>query len=257
MLAEREGWRIPRQEVALYQGPMADSAFALRVGDEPRGFVTVMRHEKSGWIGNLLVDPECRGRGYGSLLFEHAVDALRARNIGSVWLTASEMGRPIYEKRGFRLMGGVVRWVFSPSGASLAAATFQEQNRELLYRGDHGVWGESRCGLLEPLSSKGKIFAFGNTVALLQQVAGVQVIGPWVSENLCPRENRQLLMALISAAEPQWELVADVLEASPVQQLLGAAGFERQGRCDLMALDPQADLNLSPLVSFASLGSMG
>ncbi len=205
MLAEREGWRIPRQEVALYQGPMADSAFALRVGDEPRGFVTVMRHEKSGWIGNLLVDPECRGRGYGSLLFEHAVDALR----------------------------------------------------ELLYRGDHGVWGESRSNLLEPLSSKGKIFAFGNTVALLQQVAGVQVIGPWVSENLCPRENRQLLMALISAAEPQWELVADVLEASPVQQLLGAAGFERQGRCDLMALDPQADLNLSPLVSFASLGSMG
>ena len=38
---------------------------------------------------------------------DHAIKSLRARG---VWLTASELGRPLYERRGFCVIDGVERW---------------------------------------------------------------------------------------------------------------------------------------------------
>lgn len=253
-LAGREGWRVPPRESELFAGPLADKVFVLR-REQPCGFVTVVPHEKSGWIGNLIVPSEMRGRGYGALLFDHALEVLAAHGVTSVWLTASPLGRPIYEKRGFRAVDKVVRWTLSPPGAERSAPP-SSAPPERLWAGDVSVWGESRRALLEPLAEGGKVFAFGGTVALLQRGPGMQVLGPWLSAELCPRENRQMVTAALEAAEQEAELVADVLESSPVQPLLAAAGFRLTGRTDLMVRGPLA-AGLRGLVALASLGSMG
>jgi GNAT superfamily N-acetyltransferase len=54
-----------------------------------------------------LIAAAYRGRGYGGGLVDHAIKNLRAHG---VWLTASELGRPLYERRGFCVIGGVERW---------------------------------------------------------------------------------------------------------------------------------------------------
>jgi hypothetical protein len=54
-LAREEGWRVPKSELELFRGPLAGSAFVLRRGEEVLGFVTAVAHERSGWIGNLIV----------------------------------------------------------------------------------------------------------------------------------------------------------------------------------------------------------
>ena len=52
--AEREGWRVPARELALYRLELTESAFVLRDGEgHPLGFVTVCRHQRSAWVGNL------------------------------------------------------------------------------------------------------------------------------------------------------------------------------------------------------------
>jgi len=111
--------------------------------------------------------------------------------------------------------------------------------------------------MLSLLAREGEVFAFGNTAALLQAGDGLQVLGPWFSPDLCPRENRHLLLAVLGAAAERTEVVTDVIESSPLQSLLRAAGFTRQGRCDLMVRGSTAGVRLTQTVSLASLGSMG
>jgi len=255
-LARDAGWRVPKNELALYRGPLAGSAFVLRAGEEVRGFVTAVAHEKSGWIGNLIVPADCRGRGYGALLFEHAVAVLERQGVEQIWLTASPAGRPLYDRMGFAVVDGIVRWTLKAEGAAVAGRGGRAEDASL-FAADRAVWGESRRRLLEPLTRGGEVFACGGTVVLLQPGSGMQVLGPWLSAQLCPRENRLVLLAVLAAAKQRSELVADVLESSPLQSLLRGAGFARQGRCDLMVRGKAEGVRLGNLVALASLGSMG
>jgi GNAT superfamily N-acetyltransferase len=252
--AHREGWRVPANELALFRGPLAECAFVLTERGEPRGFVTAVRHERSGWVGNLIVPPDLRGRGCGALLLRHALDILWSRGAESIWLTASDLGRPIYEKLGFRRLDRIRRYtliVREGGGGSSPPGGGEE-----LLQGDCRVWDESRP-LLHHLALGGFVAASGGTTALLQEGKSMRVIGPWLSRESCPRENRLILTALLSAAAPGTELTADILESSPVGTLLAAAGFAPRGSTDLMVMGSASGVRLSQLVALASLGSMG
>lgn len=253
VLAGAEGWRVPRQELELYAGPLADSAFVLRDADRPLGFVTVVAHQRSGWIGNLLVRPEERRRGFGVRLFEHALAFLERKGVGSIWLTASEQGRPLYRRRGFRTVDTVVRWVVVPQrrGGTAGNGAIGE-----LLAADRRAWQESRLSLLDGVAGGGRVFTHGETVLLLQVGEDPQVLGPWYSREFCPRENRMVLAAVMEAAGPG-ELVIDTLASAPVAGLLVVAGFERRGECALMVRGMLPPGNLDGLVALASLGSMG
>jgi GNAT superfamily N-acetyltransferase len=253
-LARQEGWQVPEQELKLVRGPLAECAFSLKNQTGSVGFVTAVNHESGGWIGNLIVHPDWRGRGCGAILFDHAVAVLSRRGAERLWLTASVLGRPLYEKRGFRTVNGVVRWTLEVSPGSFPPGG-GEVSKEGLFRGDCLAWGESRRRLLDPLIEEGRVFGCGETAALLQKRGRIQVLGPWVSPSLCPRENRQVLTSVLAAAEA--DLVTDVLESSPVSKLLGAAGFRSSGRCDLMIRGDARGVEYSGMVSLASLGSMG
>jgi GNAT superfamily N-acetyltransferase len=56
---------------------------------------------QTGWIGNVGVDPGARGRGLGTAVSQAAIDALRRAGVTTMLLTATDLGRPIYEKLGF------------------------------------------------------------------------------------------------------------------------------------------------------------
>ena len=253
-LADREGWLVPEQELELFRGPLAGGTFSLNTKNGPVGFVTAVNHETNGWVGNLLVHPEWRGRGVGGRLFDHAMEVLSRRGAGSLWLTASALGRPLYEKRGFRRVDGVVRWSLEASRMTMPPGGGPSAE-EALRRGDRLVWGECRRGLLDPLLERGRVCGCGQSVALLQKQGRVQLLGPWVSGSLCPRENREVLTAVMGEARA--DLVADVLESSPVSPLLAGGGFRRLRRCDLMVRGEARGVDLSRLISLASLGSMG
>lgn len=254
-LAQLEGWRVPVVEVELFQGPLATCAFALREAGRFCGLVTAVAYPKSGWIGNLLVPESERGKGYGARLFDHAVASLLQQGVTTLWLAASAQGAPLYQRRGFVAVDQVQRWVLHTAGSAVAPQGPQQELHRLLQE-DAAIWGESRDRLLGPLAQGAAIFAFGQTLAMLQAGERRQVLGPWSSAGHCPRENRRLLMAVLAAANQDAELVADVLVSSPTGSLLAAAGFRPQGRCELMALG-RVSARLNSLTALASLGSLG
>jgi GNAT superfamily N-acetyltransferase len=53
-------------------------------------------------IGDVYTDPADRGRGLARRLSREALDWLRAREVGTVRLLATQEGRAIFEELGFR-----------------------------------------------------------------------------------------------------------------------------------------------------------
>lgn len=254
--AKREDWRVPAQEVQLYQGPLSDSAFVLREGRQPLGFVTIARHERSGWIGNLIVHPLHRRQGIGMQLLEHAMQTLGERGAKTLWLTASRAGQPLYNRYGFTQVDTIERWVHSgPFGMTIE--NIPADNHDLLFRQDAEAWGESRFWLLAHLSQKGRILSSGQTTALLQEGPSRHLLGPWLTAENCPRENRLVLSQVMSLANRNTEIVIDMIGSSPVKALVSAAGFGKVGETGLMARGPRTGFRKEKLVALASLGSMG
>ena len=57
-----------------------------------------------GWLGAVVVDEPMRGRGYGRAMTEELCRRLRDAGCGTLSLVATEAGRPLYERLGFRLV---------------------------------------------------------------------------------------------------------------------------------------------------------
>ena len=257
--ARLEDWRVPARELALYRNELADSAFVLRNVDRaPVGFVTVCRHLRSAWIGNLIIDPARRGEGCGRRLFEHAVGMLAARGVATLWLTASTDGRRLYATCGFREAGHVERWVWQgappvPTQVEVAA----NGDLRALTRADAAAWGDSRVGLLTLLARGGRIVSSGSSIALLQPANDLNVLGPWLTADCCPRANRSVLSMVLEMLGGRGELAVDVLGGSPLRILLQGAGFRQTGETLLMVRGGSGPAQFSQVVALASLGSMG
>jgi len=256
-LAADEGWRVPVLERQLFGSAWADAVGVLHDQGRFGGLVTALAHEKSGWIGNLIVPPELRGRGYGKSLFAWAMQRLLDAKVDSIWLTASAAGRPIYEKAGFRLVGKVERWRFDPTGKPRATGDAPASVEPSLPSLDRQAWGEQRQALLAALQPQSLSFACNDSAAYLQKGKDLQVIGPWYSADLCPRSNRTLLQLALAKADPGVEIVVDLVESNVVRLLLSAAMFEKVGQTDLMVYGDSAAVDLKPIISLASLGSFG
>lgn len=256
-LAAAEGWRVPQVERQLLQGTWSHCAHVLDIDGAFAGMVTAVAHEQSGWIGNLIVPPSLRGRGYGVRLFHLALAELAERGMSTCWLTASAMGLPLYRKSGFRVVDHVERWVLPESKDSDPGAEPPLLDWQLLRACDRSAWGETRATLLDHLTAHGRLFACDDSLCLLQRGADAQILGPWYSRSLCPRANRRLLQQAVAAADPTVEIVVDILASSPLRQLLAAAGFARSGSTRLMVKGPALTVDLIMLVALASLGSVG
>ena len=57
------------------------------------------------WIEDVVVDSEARGRGYGKLLVEHAIDEARRAGVGQLMLTSNPLriaANRLYQQMGFQ-----------------------------------------------------------------------------------------------------------------------------------------------------------
>ena len=257
VLADGEGWRIPEVERRLLQSTWTASVRALIASDRFCGLVSAIAHEQSGWIGNLIVPPTLRGQGYGLHLFKWALNSLLERGRQSLWLTASEQGRPIYEKEGFSVVDHIERWSLPPGHWRTEETGIADAVTVTLFDLDRAAWDENRQPFLAPLVGGNLVAARNESAALLQRERAMQIIGPWYSRDLCLHANRVVLHQLLASADPSVEIVTDVLASSPLSALLAAAQFKKVGQAALMVYGDRSAIDLSSMVSLASLGSVG
>ncbi len=179
LLARDEGWIAEQWECDFLLNIFPQGCFTARnETGESVGFVTSLRHGRSGWIGNLIVSERLRGTGVGTGLFRAALGALRDAGAATIWLTASRSGAPLYEKYHFTTVDTIKRWVGvgrSSQGQELPVVSCPESARILDAQG----WGDRRDALLEVTCGRGS-FLEGEDGFIVRQPCGDAVqVGPF------------------------------------------------------------------------------
>ena len=85
LIAEENGKLLSTAAIVYYDLP---PSFTNKIG--VRGYVT-----------NVYTAPEHRRKGLSKMLLEKLLENARSRGIKKIWLGASKLGRPLYEKLGF------------------------------------------------------------------------------------------------------------------------------------------------------------
>jgi GNAT superfamily N-acetyltransferase len=205
------------------------------------------------WIGMVLTLPEFRGRGLARGLMEHCLRWLEGRGVRQVKLDATDMGRPLYEKLGFREERRTERWGASrekattPEPAQLPAASVAACDRE--------TFGVDRSRLIGQLVSafpgQGEWLEGGGFI-LGRPGANAYFLGPCAATGA--EVARRLIAGLMDRSGEQrflWDLFPDHGPAAAVAQGLG---FERRRQLVRMSLRPGASAGGKPERVFAAAG---
>jgi len=99
--AVREQWTTSRAWLAGLFEHDPGGCFIAELHGKAAGMVTTTCHGETAWIGYLIVLPECRRRGIGRMLMEHAMQRLQDRGIRTMRLDADPPGIKIYRSLGF------------------------------------------------------------------------------------------------------------------------------------------------------------
>jgi GNAT superfamily N-acetyltransferase len=81
--------------------------YLVRVDGEPASMVMVHDHEDDCVFWYAATVPEARGRGYVSALLHRALSDARDRGCRTTTTEATAMGRPVYERIGYRDLGAL------------------------------------------------------------------------------------------------------------------------------------------------------
>jgi predicted N-acetyltransferase YhbS len=162
----RAGLRSARDPAAVryyHASPGSHMIVACRA-DRVIGVAFSIAFGATGWLGNVAVDPDARGQRVGTAVSAAAVDELRGAGVSTVVLTATSLGRPIYDRLGFvpdgapygiwqREPGGSAADGAVPDGAvadgAVAAGRFEDAMRL-----DAGATGQDRGAFLARLADR-------------------------------------------------------------------------------------------------------
>lgn len=155
---------------------------------------------RTGWLGNVAVDDDARGQGLGGAISQAGVEFLRRAGAQTVLLTATRLGRPIYERLGFADEGvryGIWEQQQAPVFACDRAGTVQPGQMDDVIRQDAEATGEDRRSYLAPFADRARVPAGTGR-------AGYRVALPWgggpvIAAN--PAAARQLIIDMIRAGQ--------------------------------------------------------
>ena len=79
-------------------------------GGEPVACLMTVDHEGNADVEWVAVVPEARGRGLSGKLLGHALADAAERGVETTTLVATRLGRPVYERLGYRSLGALQMW---------------------------------------------------------------------------------------------------------------------------------------------------
>ena len=261
-LSTHMGWNQRLEDWRTLVELAPAGCFVALDGDRVVATAIGIDYRHCGWIAMMLVAPEYRGRGLGARLLEAAMAALPPEL--PIWLDATPLGRPLYERHDFALETSLTRHV-RPAVTTMARIG-TEVTRLLpadlpeVARIDAAIFGGVRSGLLERIHNAGPEYAWRAGGAPIQYCLGrtgrlFNQIGPIAATTA------QTAIALARAALPSAGGHAVVVDAYDEHEeftaWLGASGFEaqrplyRMRRPGSVAVTPAVR---APLTEFAILG---
>lgn len=122
------------------------------------GTGNVLIKENIGWLGNIIVDENHRGKGLGYEMTKFLVDFLTRKKCDTQLLIATELGEPIYRKIGFKKLTEYQSFD-SEEGIDYSPVPsirkLEQADLESVYRLDRYVNAENRSHLIDKYYKNG------------------------------------------------------------------------------------------------------
>ncbi len=252
-LAAGEGWITDRWELEFLRSAFPQGCLVRRSGTVPVAFITALRYQRSGWIGNLLVRPEQRRQGCGAALMVKALSALEDAGVETIWLTASPSGKPLYEKLGFEEIDRIDRWI--GTGFRLSPPSEVQEITDEMVALDAAGWGDRRELLLSALGSEGSAIVTPDAFLLTRNVGNLCQIGPLAGTAAAATTLLQQYLAPTSGDE---RIGLDLPRGNRAMAgFLEQQGLEKSGSTVLMYKGVTPAYRPELIGACGSMGSMG
>jgi GNAT superfamily N-acetyltransferase len=190
------------------------------------------------WIGMVLVDEAMRGRGFGSTLLTRVLELARSKGGDAIGLDATDLGRPVYFKLGFRDVAPIDRWsgALRSLGRADGVEMIDRSNFDDVAAMDRDACGADRSALLLHLLHEGGVLGVvvrGEGFAFLRPGRTRSHVGPMVASGNAVGSTLLNKLAALSEAGP---LLLDALRTPDASELLAAHGLSVSRRLTRMTL---------------------
>jgi GNAT superfamily N-acetyltransferase len=101
-LIDMVGWGLTEADYRRMLAFSPGGMFKATLEGEDVGVVVTVDYGEMGWIGNLVVVPEIRGRGIGEALMRKAMEHLEGCGVRCIRLDGVQKAIPLYRRLGFR-----------------------------------------------------------------------------------------------------------------------------------------------------------
>jgi GNAT superfamily N-acetyltransferase len=149
-LSRQAGWNQMDADWRRLFDLQPEGGFVAEWQETPVGTAMTLRFGPVAWVAMVLVDAAVRGRGIGTALVKHAVDALDRQGLATIRLDATSLGHPLYERLGFVAQSRVLRYegTLPPTGPTGGAQPVGEAQWDELAALDRSATSTDRRRLL-------------------------------------------------------------------------------------------------------------
>jgi GNAT superfamily N-acetyltransferase len=206
-LTDTMNWNLVEEDFQFMTDLEPEGCFIIWDESERIGVATTISYGKVGWLGNVIVREEYRGRGVGSLLVKHALDFLTKQDVEAIGLYAYQNKIPFYQRLGLEYDSDFIVLKGKPDSSSEQVhqrEASKNDEREIIDL-DHFCFTASRRKLLTPIldessnacyvtKEKGSIRGF----VVAKVYPGMAEVGPLVCQRGCPDIAVDLLKAALN-----------------------------------------------------------
>jgi GNAT superfamily N-acetyltransferase len=163
-----EGWPDIMPYLAFYTQNTFCHPLKATDGDLIVGTGTAIIHADTAWLGHIIVHADSRNKGIGQLVTRALIDQAHAMGITTIYLIATDMGEPVYQKAGFETEAEYLFfkdiepdpiWAIAKNIAPITD-DIKKQVTEL----DRHVSGEDRLLNIEQYLDNGYVYIQGGSV---------------------------------------------------------------------------------------------
>jgi len=251
---EAEGWLSEtRYTFETFLAHDQSGCLIAEENSQPVGMCVATPYETCGFLGELIVIPEQRGRGIGDRLMKHAVNYLHERGCRSIYLDGDTMAVPLYKRLGFRTICKSLRFVGRIEGVPCESIrATKTDDLEQILKQDRTAFGADRAFFLRRRLEQFPQFCM--TLVTGRQVAGfimgqpghgVVTVGPWLLNDLT--HNPLDLLHVLAFKTGNTKLRLGVLEMNTRAAALFRSlnTFEETEPSWRMVMGPEDSLGLS------------
>lgn len=152
-LSRQAGWNQLEADWRRCLRLAPDGCFVAELDGKSAGTTTTCIFGDAAWIGMVLVENDLRRRGIGEALMRHALDHLEGKGLRAIWLDATALGRPLYEKLGFVEQEVIGRFAGGPrcGETAIEVRPLRSDDMAAIIEMDRAALGYDRSALFQVL----------------------------------------------------------------------------------------------------------